>query len=193
MEGSDLLQVDSPIQERLAWIQAALERLEKGVNDHETCCRIMNGCAHRFPRARIEKLRAFYEKSRDIDALLEVMRSDTSVGGLSWYAHPVREGNIIHNYNDPADPNSFEQAQTEMDKRIAACFCPIGQAAMRTRFPLSQTFCNCSAGYTRQLWEGIFQQTVRVEIVESVLRGDARCRFEIHLPDNVVEAELGKD
>jgi effector-binding domain-containing protein len=189
MEGSDHLQVDSPIQERLSWICGALERLDQDVTDHQTRCWIMNGCAHRFPRARIEKMRAIYQESQDIDALLEVMRADTSVGGSSWYAHPVREGNIIHNYNDPGDPQGYEQAQTEMDQRIAACFCPIGQAAMKTGFALSQTFCNCSAGYTRQLWEGIFQQPVRVEIVESVLRGDPRCRFEIHLPDGVVKVE----
>jgi len=188
MEGSDHLQVDSPIQERLTWIRDALERLDQSVNDHQTRCRIMNGCAHRFPPTRIEKLRAIYQESQDIDALLGVMRSDTSVGGLSWYAHPVREGDIIHNYNDPADPQGYQQAQTEIDKRIAACFCPIGQAAMQADISLSQTFCNCSAGYTRQLWEGIFQQPVRVEVVESLLRGDPHCRFEIHLPAGLLEA-----
>jgi effector-binding domain-containing protein len=187
MEGSDHLQVDSPIQERLTWICEALERLDQRVNDHQARCCILNGCAHRFPPTRIEKLRAIHQKSHDIDALLEVMRADTSVGGSSWYAHPVREGDIIHNYNDPADPQGYQQAQTKIDQSIAACFCPIGQAAMKAGLALSPTFCNCSAGYTRQLWEGIFQQPVRVEIVESVLRGDARCRFEIHIPPGVLK------
>ncbi len=186
MAGSDHIQVDSPIQERLSWIREALARLDQNVNDDEVRCNILNGCAHRYPPTRIEKLRAIYQESQDIDALLEVMRLDTSIGGLSWYGHPVREGNIIHNYNDPADPHGYQQAQTEIDKRIAACFCPIGQAAMKAGFPLSPTFCNCSAGYTRQLWEGIFQQPVRVEIAESVLRGDAECRFVIHIPDNLL-------
>lgn len=189
MEGREHIRVDSPIQERLAWIQGALERLDQGVSDHQTRCSILNGCAHRYPPTRIEKLRTIYQELQDVDALLEVMRADISVEGGSWYGHPVREGNIIHNYNDPGDPQGHEQAQTDMEKRIAACFCPIGQAAMRSGIALSQTFCNCSAGYTRQLWEGIFQQPVRVEIVESVLRGDARCRFEIHLPAGVLEAE----
>ena len=185
MAGSADLLVDAPIQERLTWIKGALERMDQGVVDHTARCQIMNGCAHRFPLSRIEKLRAIYQESHDIDALLEVMRADTSVGGLSWYAHPVREGSIIHNYNDPANPQGYEQAQTEIEKRVAACFCPIGQAAMQSGLALSPTYCNCSAGYTRQLWEGIFQQPVRVEIVESVLRGDPRCRFEIHLPAGV--------
>ena len=189
MEGCQHLKVDAPIKERLSWICTALERLDQVVEDHAARCQIMNGCAHHFPRPRIEKLRAFYQESQDIDALLEVMRADTSAGGLSWYAHPVREGNIIHNYNDPADPQGYQQAQTELDQRISACFCPIGQAAMRAGLNLSHTFCNCSAGYTRQLWEGIFQQPVRVEIVESVLRGDPRCCFEIYLPDSCVKAD----
>jgi hypothetical protein len=182
MTSSDRLEVDSPIQERLCWIRDALERLDQSVTDRESRCRIMYGCAHRFPPARIEKLRAIYQETHDIDALLEVMCSDTSAIGRSWYGHPVREGNVIHNYNDPADPQGYQQAQNEVDKRIAACFCPIGQAAMRYGYTLSQMFCNCSVGYTRQLWEGIFQKPVHVEIVESLLRGHARCRFEIHLP-----------
>jgi hypothetical protein len=186
MEGSDRILVDSPIKERLTWVQQALVRLDEVVKDPDTRRCIMNGCAHRYPQVRIEKLRAVFQESRDIDKLLEVMRADTSAGGTSWYAHPERKGSIIHNYNDPADPQGVAQAKNDLDKRIATCFCPIVHAALRKGVTLSTSFCNCSAGYTRQLWEGIFQQPVHVEIVESILHGDPRCSFEIRIPESVL-------
>jgi hypothetical protein len=184
MAGSAALHADSPIEERVAWVQGALEQLDIVVGEDETRRRILNYCAHRYPTSRIEKLRAEYSRLKDVDALLELMRADQSAGGHSWYGSPVREGNIIYNVNDPAFPDEYQQAQTETEKRMARCFCPIVRYVIQQGKALSPSFCNCSAGYTRQLYEGIFQQPVRVEILESVLRGNDRCRYAIYLPSS---------
>ena len=187
MTGSAALRADSPIEERVAWVQGALERLNAVVGEDATRRRILNHCAHRFPQPRIEKLRAEYARLKNVDALLELMRADQSVGGGSWYGSPVREGNVIYNINDPASPEEYQRAQTETEKRVARCFCPIVRFAIQNGKALSPSFCNCSAGYTRQLYEGIFQQPVRVEILESVLQGDERCRYAIHLPPGIAQ------
>jgi len=37
-------------------------------------------------------------------------------------------------------------------------------------------------GWYNQLWEGIFEQPIRVDIVRSILKGDDSCTFAVHLP-----------
>jgi predicted hydrocarbon binding protein len=47
---------------------------------------------------------------------------------------------------------------------------------------MSRTYCYCGAGWYQQLWDGIMGQPVRVEVLKSILQGDDRCSFAIHLP-----------
>ena len=50
---------------------------------------------------------------------------------------------------------------------------------------LSPTFCYCGTGWYRRPWEGILDQPVRVELVQSLLKGDDVCQVAIHLPESV--------
>jgi hypothetical protein len=50
---------------------------------------------------------------------------------------------------------------------------------------LNAVFCNCSGGYHKKPWEVIFGQSLQVEVLESALKGDFRCRFAIQLPENL--------
>jgi hypothetical protein len=43
-------------------------------------------------------------------------------------------------------------------------------------------WCNCSAGYEAQRFNAIFGAECEVELLESVMAGDARCRFAITIP-----------
>lgn len=186
MTGSQALAADSPLEQRLAWVQQSLHRLDVVVDDPWARCRILNGCAHRFPAARIARMRAAYERLGDIDALLDVMRADQSAGGSSWYENLIREGHILYVTKNPIDPETYAQAQSDAEKRAAACFCGIGRAAIMAEEGLSPTYCNCGGGWFVQLWEGILQQPVQVEVLESVLQGAAHCRFAIHLPADLL-------
>lgn len=182
MVGSEGIDPDSPIEDRLQWTQEAMERLDAAVDDEVVRCTIMCGCAHRFPRGRIEKMRAEYERLGDLDALLEIMRADRSLGELSWYETLVREGNVIYATKDPVYPEKHREAVGADEKRAYYCHCAIGRAAIRSKAPLSPTFCGCGAGWYVPLWEGIVGGPVKVEVLESVVKGDDRCRFAIHLP-----------
>jgi hypothetical protein len=37
------------------------------------------------------------------------------------------------------------------------------------------------AGFHKKPWEVIFGRTIQADVLESVLQGDMRCRFAIHL------------
>jgi hypothetical protein len=53
-------------------------------------------------------------------------------------------------------------------------------------------FCYCGAGWYRQLWEGIFAQSVKVDVVESVLDKGNICRFAVHIPPEIMESDVHK-
>jgi effector-binding domain-containing protein len=181
LAGSDDLAFDTFPVEKTRWAQGVMQRLDAAIADETVRCDIMNRCAHIFPQDRIDHLRAEYERLGDLDALLEIMGRDRSVGGTSFYAQPYCEGNVIIETKIPANPQGYEEATDLKEKRAHACFCPLIRTAIRNDMPMSNTFCNCGGGWFRRLWEGVLGQPVRVEVLKTVLRGDDVCQFAVHL------------
>jgi len=181
MAGSKQLTALSRPAENVRWVKGAMERLTAAVNE-ETQKEIMAGCAHIFPEARIQELRAQYQRLGDIDKLLELMGQDRSVGEHSFYSAPRRQGNIIYTTKIPFNPKGYEEAESEVVKRYHYCHCPLVKEAILEGEKISPTFCYCGSGWFKRLWQGILEKPVKVEMLQSVLQGDDCCTFAIHLP-----------
>jgi hypothetical protein len=182
MEGSERLSEESAPDEKTAWVKQAMERLDTAVADEETRRTIMTGCAHRFPKYRIEQLRIEYERLGSVDKLLEFIRSSPTWGGAPFYKDPAGDENVIYVEKIPWRAKRHEEATDEVEKRAYYCHCPMVRAAILSGEKISPTFCNCASGWFVQLWEGILGQPVRVLATETVLEGGDCCRFAIHLP-----------
>lgn len=169
--------------ERAEWYKGAVERLDSLVDDEDTRRRIMITVGDQFPRARIATMRDIYRRTGDLDGLLEIMRADRTLGDRSWYEAPTRVGNVVYVTKDPVLPEEYQKATTENQKRAAYCHCRVLADAIRAGITISKTYCYCGAGWYQQLWEGILGKPVRIEVVKSVLQGDDRCSFAIHLQD----------
>jgi len=50
---------------------------------------------------------------------------------------------------------------------------------------MPETFCYCSAGWPRRLFEGILEMPLKIEVVKALTKGDDYCEFAIHLPEGV--------
>jgi predicted hydrocarbon binding protein len=59
-----------------------------------------------------------------------------------------------------------------------ACYCPMVTDVTE---PLSPTYCHCSAGWLKELFETVSGKPVEVEILETIKRGGAQCRFNVKL------------
>jgi hypothetical protein len=98
----------------------------------------------------------------------------------------VREGNILYVSKIPYNTKQFLTETDPTMKRYYACHCPWAREAINNNnIQLNPIFCNCSGGYSKKPWEIIFGQTLKVEVLESALRGDFRCRFAVHLPKSL--------
>jgi len=121
MQGSDGLTVESGVGERFRWVRGAVERLEGSADEGERY-EVLSRCAHVFPGSQIEKLRARYEETKArtgdvlaaVDAVIAFMGEDPG-----WGERPRREGRVLYSSKKPRDPEGYEQAEDELEKRKA--------------------------------------------------------------------------
>lgn len=98
----------------------------------------------------------------------------------------VREGNIIYISKIPYNAVNFLAETDPTHKRYYACHCPWAREAIKNgNLRMNPIFCYCSGGFSKKPWEVVFGQTLQVEVLESVLKGDFRCRFAVHLPEKL--------
>jgi len=185
MQGSDAIGVETALDERFRWVKQAMERLD-GLADKHQKYDVISSCAHVFPAEQVAKLGAVYAEARErtgdglqaVDAVLAFMDDDPG-----WPAGSRREGRIIYAAKNPRDPQAYEKAQTEAERKSAYCFCPIIRNRLEQGMPIS--FCYCGAGWYRRQWEGAIGEPVTIEVVKSILKGDDVCQFAIRLPDDL--------
>lgn len=177
LQGVEFITPFTSSQDYTAWIQGAIGRLDELTDDEAQKCQAVSHCAHIFPQERIEHLRAIYELG-DFDGILHEMYKDDF-----WYEKPVRRGNVIYMRKNPFNPEGYASALTPAERRKAYCHCPFVHPYLdEIPSQLSPTFCYCGAGWYRRLWEGIIGQPVKIEHVETLLKGNDQCTLTITLP-----------
>jgi len=185
MQGHDRLEIESGLEARFEWVKGMLTRLDS-LADESQKWDILSGCAHVFPQGQINKLAAVFSETKSqtgdplqaVDAVIAFMDSDPG-----WAEGGFRDGHTIFAAKKPRDPKAYAEAQTDIERRQAYCYCPLVRTKMDQGMPVD--FCNCGSGWFRQQWEGATGRPVTMEIVQTVLRGAEKCEFAIHLPEDL--------
>ncbi len=184
LEGHRELAEASP-EERAAWSRLAMERLAEAVPDVATREKIMERRAcvfvEEFGDEPLLELRKIYREAGGVDAVFEAMARDPEK-----HSRPYREGDVIYETKAPGDAEAFAAAQTPDERRVAYCHCPLARAGAATT-PAPEPYCCCGGGWYGRIWEFIVERPVRVEVLRSVMRGDERCTFAVHLPPGVTD------
>ncbi len=145
----------TPLQ-RARCVKGVVDVLDQAV-DEPTRQAIMQACGRQCIGASIlDKARKLAKAASDLDDLLARLNQSHLGGG-----HLRREGNVIH----------------AMYER---CYCG---SVSQTKEPFSATYCYCSCGWYRQLFETLLERPVEVELLGSVIQGDENCRFKIMMGD----------
>lgn len=179
LQGAEKITPFSSASERSDWVIAAIERLDK-LADEEQKCAVISKCAHDRPLEDIQRFKEIFNDTQDIDKVLEVYGED-----LPWLEKPYRDGTILYTSKPPANREAYDKAVSRDEIIKAACFCPIVQAASEK---MPRTFCYCGAGWAEQLWSEVVGQSVKVEIIETVVDGGRMCKFAVHLPKSAIKA-----
>lgn len=116
--------------------------------------RVMEECGRQcIGRSTLKRARKVAAEAGDLDDLLARF-NQAHLGG-----HLRREGDVIH--------GSYTR-----------CYCG---SVSKTSELISPTYCHCSCGWYKQLFEAALERPVEVELVESIVQGAEACRFVIRL------------
>lgn len=134
------------------WIICLVDGLNKQV-DEKTRAMILEQCGRQCQSpVFIKKAKGIYEKSKNIDEFLE------KFGKV--YKHLHREGEKVYII-------------------YPRCYC--SQVNKIPKGKLSGTYCNCSRGWAKALFEGALGRPVEVLLEKSIISGDNQCKFRIVL------------
>jgi predicted hydrocarbon binding protein len=199
MAGSEGLSSDSSRQQVIDWSWRAMEQLDALVDLKERK-QIMTGCACRYPRSSLREIRERYAATGNVDLAHRMLQAQfesflrDSLGldaGMieeivrrGWGSAGVRQGDTIVATKIPKSGYLLEyMKETDPEKkRQYYCHCPRIREVLKRSETLSATYCYCGAGFYQGIWKEIIQQPVEVEVLESVLQGDAVCKVAVHLP-----------
>jgi hypothetical protein len=200
----------TPTPQKPAYLQPVIERLEEKVGK-EACAEFLSGSLRTLPDRYFVHQRRVYKQSANIDEYL-CQRKDGFIDrletclreGRPFFAQEItqevvdfvrndpemgggrRVGNIIYETKIPYMAKKYLAETDPTLRRYYYCHCPWAREAVKNGdVRLTDTFCNCSGGFHKKTFEVIFKQPLKVEVLESALKGDDRCRFAIHLPPEV--------
>jgi predicted hydrocarbon binding protein len=131
------------------WVVSLLDALDREV-DEETRVRILESCGRRcIGKSFLRKAEAIAKKSKSTEEFLD---------GLSkvWkHLHVSKEGVFV----------VYER-----------CYCPLVKGHEER---VSPSFCNCSVGWIRELFETGLKKPVKVEKMGTIKQGNKQCEFKI--------------
>ena len=211
-EGVELPPLGAPQEAYPHLTQMIVQRMEKELSP-EKCREVLTWNYHEIPIEAFLGHRERFEKAGNIDGYLkeehrrfieEITRFMNE--GRVWYEEEItpeiiefvegdqeisigkRIGDRIYVTKIPFAPKQYLEEQDPRLKRYYACHCPLVRTAIRDGSPkIPSTFCHCSAGFTKVAYDVIFGEPVEIEMLESVLNGDPRCRFAIKIPAGKME------
>jgi len=180
----------------------------------EKTIEILSPCLHGRPIEPIKKDREDFLKLNDIDEFLKLKKQEFikrlekhAQDGTLEYAQyvnedvvnyvknsktitpGVRDGDKIIVTKIPYQMQKFLSTKDERLKRYYSCYCAWVRGAIRKgeEKEISSNFCNCSAGFFKQYWDIIFDQSVKVEPIETPITGALECKFAVQIPKEYQE------
>lgn len=198
----------TPSPDKPAYMHPVIERLEARVGD-DACNEFLSASLRDLPDKYFLSEREKFRQASDINAYLR-QRKEAFVAQLEecqregrlFYAQEVtgevldfvrsdpemgggrRERNIIYETKIPYMTKQYLAETDPTLRRYYACHCPWARDAIKNgNVKLAEIFCQCSGGFHKKPWEVIFERPLKVDVLESILKGDRRCRFAIYLPE----------
>jgi hypothetical protein len=199
IRGSEVFSDSSDRSEVISWSKEAMKYLDELV-DAERCIELMTRCACQYPKSELREIRRKYEETRSVEMAHEMLRDKfvaflknglhldadliNDIMDRGWGVAGRLEGNKIIATKIPKSGYliDYMNETDRVRKRAIYCHCPRVRDALKRGVQISPTYCYCGAGFYKGIWEEILQQPVKVEVLESVMKGDDVCKIAISLP-----------
>jgi hypothetical protein len=186
--------------------QLLMERLQKHLSP-EQCHAVLAWNHHGIPVESFAKHKEWFAQEQSIAAFLKRVHREAvaeleryAAEGRVWYEQEitpevvefvranqeilsaVREGDRLYLTKIPYAPQQYIHERDPLMKRYYACHCPLARASILSQdVKVPFEWCNCSGGFQKLMFDVVFEEPVEVELLESALRGDPRCRFAVKI------------
>ena len=173
----------------------------------EKCREILSTGPHAVPKEEYLADKKMFHESQSVDEFLEKLREEyidmlenhrndktlyftqeideevlDYVRNTPTCQVGVRDGDTVYVTKIPYNAKKYLHETDEKKKRYDYCHCPWVREAILSDLRISPDFCYCSAAFEKRLWDVVFDQPVKADIVETVLNGGTICKFAIHIP-----------
>jgi hypothetical protein len=206
-QGFELPPLGSPQDEYPRLTRKIVDRMETELPS-EVCRKVLTWNYHGIPVEAFKDKKERFEQAKSIDEflkgehlrLVEELTGHMKEGRI-WFEQEitpevvefvrgnqeiqtgVRHGDRIYKTKMPFAPKQYLAEKDPVMKRYYGCHCQLVRTAIRDGEPkVSSMFCYCSGGFEKLSYDVVFGEPVEVELLESVLKGDTRCRFAIRIP-----------
>lgn len=211
IEGMKLPDIHTEYQCKCSNMHRFMEKFDE-MADSETIKRILYKVRHGLTPANSVWAREKFLEMDDLDKFLQFhlqkeldMFIRLNVEGKDFYGQPitdevldfikenpsmlapVREGNKLLCMAFPGDMVKYLQAEDNRQKRYYACHCPFARESILAENTVSSTLCNCSLGHVMNFTEAFLDRELEGRVVSSVLGGDLVCKYEITIPDDIMD------
>lgn len=183
-----------------------MKNIEDNLTEEEMK-KVLAGNNHQIPVSAMLSEKEAYEKAANLEVYLrerhqrkvDVLERHKKEGKV-WFEQVINQEVIDYVRGDqeilsavlkdgslyitkiPYDTKAFLEAETEQEKRYAACHCAFARESIPKGLSMDPNWCYCSAGFAKFPFEIIFGRDLDIELLETPLKGDLRCRFRIPLP-----------
>ena len=205
----ELPPLGAPQEEFPKFTKMIVDKLETELPSNK-CQKVLTWNYHNVPIEAFKEKKERFEKAQSIDEFLNEEHrrfieelTDYMERKEMWYEQEitpevlelvknnpeiqngVRHGDKIYVSKIPFAPKQYLTEKDPIMKKFYACHCQLVRTAIRDGNPkISPVFCYCSGGYEKLPYDVIFSEPVQIEVLESVLKGDMRCRFAIKIPQS---------
>lgn len=142
------------------WLEALVTGLDAEL-DEKTRAQVMEhcgqACAVHF--GSVEKAQAIKHGAKGIGDLLDKLNQQEGL----WCGRWVKDGDTIYSICEE-------------------CGCPLVRVGL---VELSPTFCNCSRGWVKAVFETALGRPVEVELEQAIGRGDQVCEFIVRFDERL--------
>jgi hypothetical protein len=195
MFGSETIDSDSSGDEIIFWTQKAMKRLDEIAGDLSKQ-KVMLACACHYPEEELLKLRDHYRKTGNITdihnllqqkfenlldtlGLSEAQKKEVIANGMG--SAGIMKGNQIIATKIPKSGFLLDYLNEKdpVRRREMYCHCNRIRDAVTKGIDISETYCYCGAGFYQNIWETILEKPVKIELLESILKGDDFCKYRI--------------
>ena len=145
---------ENQMNQKIKFMQNWISNLMKNMDQHlgeKEKIKLLEECGRDCARIHAQKEAKKYQGQ--LEGWLGTMRKWVGAENIR------KEGDVVH-------------------VMYSKCFCPLVQDAPPL---MSNTYCNCSRGWLKEVFETVLEKSVKVKLEDSIMKGGKQCRFSVFL------------